>query len=87
MARLLKEDLRISATLNERLTVEGRGLEDLVFRAGLATRNDCMVSHGRRKILRWEGDSPSSYSYEDVTGLRRGKCYDPDSKGRQGQDI
>ena len=26
--------------LDERLAVEGRGLEDLVFRAGLATRND-----------------------------------------------
>ena len=87
MARLLKEDLRISTTLDERLAVEGRGLEDLVFRVGLATRNDYMVSHERRRILRWEGDSPSSYSYEDVTGLRRGKCYDPNLKDRQGQDI
>ena len=82
MARLSKEDSRISATLDERLAVEGRGLEDLVFRAGLATRNDCMVSHGRRRILRWEGDSPSSYSYEGATGLGRGKYYDPDPKGR-----
>ena len=40
MARLLKEDLRISITLDKYLAVEGRGLEDLVFRVGLATRND-----------------------------------------------
>ena len=52
MARLSKEDSRISTTLDERLAVEGRGLEDLVFRVGLATRNDYMVSHGRRKTLR-----------------------------------
>ena len=78
MVRLLKEDLRVSTILNKRLAVEGRGLEDLVFRVGLATRNNYMVSHKERRILRWEGDSPSSYSYEGVTGLKRGKCYDPD---------
>ena len=82
MARLSKEDLRISTTLDEHLAVEGRGLEDLVFRVGLATRNNYMVSHKERRILRWEGDLLSSYSYEDVTGLRRGKCYDPNSKDR-----
>ena len=82
MARLSKEDSRMSTTLDERLAVEGRGLEDLVFRAGLVTRNDYMVSHKRRRILRWEGDSPGSYSYEDVTGLGRGKCYDPNSRDR-----
>ena len=37
-----------------------------------------MISHEKRRILRWEGDSLSSYSYEDVIGLRRGKYYDPD---------
>ena len=52
MARLLKEDLRISTTLDEYLAVEGRGLEDLVFRIGLATRNDYMVTYKRRRILR-----------------------------------
>ena len=82
MARLLKEDSRISTTLDERLAAEGRGLEDLVFRVGLATRNDYMVSHKRRKILRGKGDLSSSYSYEDVTGLGRGKCYDPDFRDR-----
>ena len=82
MARLSKEDLRMSTTLDEHLAVKGRGLKDLAFRVGLATRNDYIVSHERRRILRWEGDSPSSYSYEDATGLRRGKYYDPDSKDR-----
>ena len=72
----------MSTTLNERLAVEGRGLEDLVFRVGLATRNDYMVSHKRRRVLRWEGDLLGSYSCEDVTGLRRGKYYDPNSKDR-----
>ena len=82
MARLSREDSRISTTLDERLAAEGRGLEDLVFRAGLATRNDYMISHERRRILRGKGNSPSSYSYEDVTGLGRGKCYDPNSRDR-----
>ena len=41
----------------------------MVFRVGLATRNDYMVSHERRRILRWEGDLLSSYSCEDVISL------------------
>ena len=52
MARLSKEDLRISTTLNEYLAVEERGLEDLVFRVGLATRNDYIISYKGRRILR-----------------------------------
>ena len=72
----------MSTTLDKHLALKGRGLEDLVFRVGLATRNDYIISYRRRRILRREGDSPSSYSYEDVTGLRRGKYYDPNSKDR-----
>ena len=82
MAILLRSISMRFAVIRARRWLETRSLEDLVFRVGLATRNDYMISHERRRILRWEGDSPSSYSYEDVTGLRRGKYYDPDSKDR-----
>ena len=80
MAILLRSISMRSAVIRARRWPEARGLEDLVFRVGLATRNDYIVSHKRRRILRGKGDSPSSYSYEDVTGLRRGKYYDPNSR-------
>ena len=82
MAILLRSVSMRSAVVRARRWPEARGLEDLVLRVGLATRNDYMVSHGRKRILRGKRDSSSSYSYEDVTGLRRGKCYDPNSKDR-----
>ena len=46
MAMFSKSDSRESAITVFRLDTDGRGFNDLVFRVGLATRKDYMVSHG-----------------------------------------
>ena len=52
MAILLRSISIRSAVVRARRWPEARGLEDLVLRVGLATRNDYMVSYERRRILR-----------------------------------